>query len=189
MLKDEARKLYREKRQSITVIEKNKLDDFLLIQLQRLKLPFLQTILTYWPIEENNEPNTHLLVDFLAFRNPELKVAYPRMSANDRNLQGILVDADTAFKKESFNVPEPISDHIISPNAFDMVIVPMLICDKKGNRVGYGRGFYDNYLKACRPDCIKLGVMYFEPVDLIEDSHEFDVPLNCCITPGNNYVF
>ena len=189
MLKAEARKLYREKRQVLSAIEKNKSDDLLLIQFQRLELPFLHTILTYWPIEENKEPNAPLVVDFLRFRNPSLNVAYPRMTAHDQNLEAILVDADTAFKKETFNVPEPISDHVIPPEAFDLVIVPLLISDKKGFRVGYGKGFYDKYLKQCRPDCIKLGLMYFEPVDELEDRSGFDVPLNICITPGNTYVF
>jgi 5-formyltetrahydrofolate cyclo-ligase len=189
MLKTEARKFYREKRQALSDIEKNKLDDLLLIQFQRIELPFLHTVLTYWPIEENKEPNTHPLVDFLAFRNPSLHVAYPRMTAHDRNLQAVWVDADTAFKKETFNVPEPISDHIISPEAIDLVIVPLLICDRNGYRVGYGKGFYDQYLKQCRPDCIKAGFMYFEPIDELEDKNEFDVPLNICITPDNTYVF
>jgi 5-formyltetrahydrofolate cyclo-ligase len=189
MLKTEARKTYREKRQSISAAEKNKLDDLLLIQFQTLELPFLHTVLSYWPIEENNEPDSQLVVDFLAFRNPSLNLAYPKMTVHEQNLQAVLVEEDTAFKKEAFNVPEPLSDHVISPEAFDLVIVPLLISDKQGYRVGYGKGFYDRFLKQCRPDCIKLGLMYFDPIDELEDKNEFDVPLNICVTPGNTYVF
>ena len=65
----------------------------------------------------------------------------------------------------------------------------MLAFDTRGNRVGYGKGFYDRYLPACRPDCIKLGFSYFDPVDSVDDAHEFDVPLDLCITPNRTYVF
>ena len=61
--------------------------------------------------------------------------------------------------------------------------------DEKGFRIGYGKGFYDKYLADCSIDCLKVGFCYFEPVDSIEDSKEFDVPLNLCITPQNVYVF
>ena len=77
MLKKEARKLFREKRNALTDIEQSKLDDLMLIQFQTIDLPFLHAALSYWPIEENKEPNTHLFTEFLRFRNPELKIAYP----------------------------------------------------------------------------------------------------------------
>jgi 5-formyltetrahydrofolate cyclo-ligase len=78
-----------------------------------------------------------------------------------------------------------ITDAIV----IDMVFVPLLIFDKQGCRVGYGRGFYDKYLQQCRPECLKVGFCYFEPIDVIEGTREFDVPLNLCITPNNAYVF
>ena len=70
----------------------------------------------------------------------------------------------------------------------DMVFVPLLIFDKQGYRVGYGKGFYDKYLAQCRVDCLKVGFSYFEPIE-IEGTREFDVPLNLCITPNSIYVF
>ena len=104
-------------------------------------------------------------------------------------MDAVAVTEDAAFIKGSFNVPEPVSDHILSPESFDLVFVPMLICDQKGYRVGYGKGFYDKYLAKCRRDCIKIGLSYFPPVDSIEDKEQFDIPLNICITPQQAYVF
>jgi 5-formyltetrahydrofolate cyclo-ligase len=189
MLKKEARELYKQKRLALTQPERMKLDDLLLIQFQKAELPFLNTVLSYWPIEENNEPNTHLITSFIEFRNPAVEVAYPKVNETSKNMHAVFINADTAFSKGAFNVPEPISDHIVSPESFDIIIVPLLICDKSGNRVGYGKGFYDQYLKQCRSDCIKVGLQYFEPIDSIYDTNEFDVPLNLCITPQNIYVF
>ena len=56
MLKKEARKIYREKRMNLSESERSKLDDLLLVQFQTVDIPFLNTLLSYWLIEENNEP-------------------------------------------------------------------------------------------------------------------------------------
>lgn len=189
MTKAEARTIYREKRNALDEAGRSKLDDLLLIQFQKLELPFLHTVFSYWPIAENNEPNTHLFTDFLSFRNPALNLAYPKLSRGAETMEAVMINEDTAFKKGLFNVPEPISDHLISPESIDLVFVPLLICDRRGYRVGYGKGYYDRYLKQCRADCIMAGILYFDPVDVITDTDEFDVPLNLCITPRHSYVF
>jgi 5-formyltetrahydrofolate cyclo-ligase len=77
----------------------------------------------------------------------------------------------------------------IDAGLIDMVFVPLLVTDREGHRVGYGKGFYDKYLKQCRPDCLKVGFSYFDPLDAIEGKDEFDVPLDLCITPNKVYVF
>src|SRR5258705_5598202 len=173
MLKSKARKIYRQKREAISPAEREKLDDLLLIQFQKVDLPFLNTILSYLPIEENKEPDTNLITSFLEFRNPALNLAYPKINAGTRTMQAVLTNADTAFQKGIYNVREPVSDHFISPEAFDLVLVPLLICDHKGFRVGYGKGFYDRNLPHCRINCIKAGFSYFEPVEEITDKDEF----------------
>jgi len=49
--------------------------------------------------------------------------------------------------------------------------------------VGYGKGYYDRFLKRCRTDCLKVGLSYFGPVETIPEAHDADIPLDCCITP------
>jgi 5-formyltetrahydrofolate cyclo-ligase len=189
MNKSEIRVEFRNRRNALSISEKEKLDDLLLISFQKLKLPFLNTVLSYWPIEENNVPNTHLITEFLSFRNPSLEISYPKMDKKGVMMAAVMVNEDTAFRKGSYNVPEPVSDHLVSAETFDMVIVPLLAFDLKGFRVGYGKGFYDRYLKECRADCIKLGFCYFDPLAEISDKGQFDVPFDIGITPQNNYVF
>ena len=189
MLKKEAREIYRHKRNGLSATEANKLDDLLLIQFQTADLPFLHSVLSYWPIEENNEPNTHLFTEFLRFRNPEIKIAYPVANFDSMTMTALAVDIDTAFTKKELNIYEPREGDLLLPGAIDMVMVPLLAFDQKGYRVGYGKGFYDKYLANCREDCIKVGFSYFEAIDTIEDYNEFDVPLNLCITPQTVYVF
>ena len=189
MQKKDARKLYKEKRLQLSEAQRSKLDDLMLIQFQTAELPFLASLLSYWPIEENNEPNTHLFTEFLRFRNPELKVCYPVSNFETTNMYAVATDIDTPFEKKSLNIYEPGSGDIVSPGDIDMVIVPLLAFDQLGYRVGYGKGFYDKWLAECRDDCIKTGFCYFNPIDHLDDRHEFDVPLDLCITPQNVYVF
>jgi 5-formyltetrahydrofolate cyclo-ligase len=189
MLKIEVRKLYREKRMALSEKERVKLDDLMLIQFQAADIPFLNSLLSYWPIEENNEPNTHLFTEFMRFRNPELKICYPVSDFTTGVMQAIATDIDTTFTKKELNLYEPDNDEVVPAEMIDMVFVPLLAFDEQGYRVGYGKGFYDKYLAECREDCIKAGFSYFGPFRSLDDHNEFDVPLDICITPQNLYVF
>jgi 5-formyltetrahydrofolate cyclo-ligase len=68
-------------------------------------------------------------------------------------------------------------------------LVPLIAFDKKGFRVGYGKGFYDRFITRCHPGVITVGLSFFEPVDAIDDLTEFDVPMKYCVTPNNLYTF
>ena len=189
MTKQEIRKLYREKRMSLSTADMVRMDDLMLIQFQRAELPFIHALLSYWPIEENNEPNTHLMTEFLKFRNPEMRTAYPVADFESMTMSAILTDVDTPFSKTELNILEPGHGEACPPEELDMVFVPLLAFDNRGYRVGYGKGFYDKYLANCREDCLKVGFSYFEPPEAFIPADDFDVPLNLCITPQNLYVF
>jgi len=189
MQKEEARIIYKEKRKKLPDTQRSKLDDLMLIQFQTAEIPFIQHLLSYWPIEENKEPNTHLFRDYIEFKNPSLKILYPRSDFINKEIEAIEVDTDTAFLKNANNIYEPLNGTVADAAIIDMVFVPLLIFDKRGYRIGYGKGFYDKYLQLCRRGCLKVGFCYFEPVEQIEDTCDFDVPLNLCITPNKIYVF
>jgi len=104
MLKSEARKLYKEKRQALSAIERAKMDDLMLIQLQTVQLPFITFLLSYWPIEENHEPNTHLFTDYLEFQNPDLIICYPKTNFEKDTMQAVQTNEDTRFHKNGFRI-------------------------------------------------------------------------------------
>ena len=189
MLKKQLRKLYSAKRAELSATDRMKWDDLILINFQTIDLPFLDYVLSFYPMEEKNEVNTFILTEYLRFKNPSLQVCYPKTNFGDYSMQSIVCGADAAFEGNEFNILEPVEGDLVEASAIDLVIVPLLVCDEKGHRVGFGKGFYDRYLKECREDCIKVGVSYFEPIDKIDDASEFDVPLDFCITPGKAYVF
>ncbi|MGN6400995.1 MAG: 5-formyltetrahydrofolate cyclo-ligase [Flavisolibacter sp.] len=189
MLKKQAREIFRKNRDAISSTDKMKWDDLLLIQFQTIDFPFVNYVLSFYPIEENNEVDTFLITDHLHFKNPNLNICYPKTAFHNQTMQAVLCNADSIFEANAYNIPEPLDNEIIEPSLLDVVIVPLLAFDTKGNRIGYGKGFYDRYLKDCRSDCIKIGLSYFEAIDAVDDANEFDVPLDLCITPQRTYVF
>ena len=71
----------------------------------------------------------------------------------------------------------------------DIVLVPLLVVDSFGNRVGYGKGVYDRMLASCSVKTIFIGLSLFELVEQIEDVDAYDVPLTYCITPTKCIAF
>jgi 5-formyltetrahydrofolate cyclo-ligase len=69
------------------------------------------------------------------------------------------------------------------------VLIPLLAFDKKGNRVGFGKGYYDKFLVHCKPTVLKVGLSFFDPVDEIEDIIGIDIPLDFCVTPKAIHFF
>lgn len=189
MTKQELRKIYKEKRSQLSEKDRLKLDDLLLIQFQQLAFEHVINVLTYWPLNEQKEINTYLLTDFLAFRIPGLQLCFPVIDTNTNTFKPIAVTDDTRFTLNAYGIGEPVDGNPVPAEELDLIITPLLCFDKAGYRVGYGKGFYDRFLKQCRPGVIKLGLSHFGPEERIDDINEFDVPLDVCITPHNIYEF
>ena len=189
MTKPEIRKIYKERRLSLTEPERAKLDDLLLIRFQQIALPPVSVLLSFWPIAQKGEFNTLPCSDFLEFRMPGLQVAYPKADLLTGGMNAIAVNEATVFEENKYGITEPSSGDILSPGQLDLIFVPLLAFDTRGNRVGYGKGFYDRYLKDCCETCIRIGFSYFDPVDRISDAADFDVPLSLGITPKSIYEF
>ncbi len=187
MIKKELRKLYKEKRQSISDRERMKMDDLLLIQFQKMFLEQVDVLFTYWPLSDAAEPNTLLFTRYMHHMIPGLHIAYPITDFSALSMQAILVNEDTDYHTNNHGITEPREGEVIPPEMIDVVFVPMLICDKDGYRVGFGKGFYDRFLPKCRRDVLKIGFSYFDPIDKIDDTDAYDVPLNFCITPERIY--
>ena len=109
------------------------------------------------------------------------------MKGND--LEAILFSPNLSMIKNRWGVEEPAEGEIIPAEWIEVVLVPLLSFDEKGNRVGYGKGCYDRFLSRCKRDTIKIGLSFFESVKEISDTDHFDIPLNYCITPERIYEF
>lgn len=189
MEKASIRKAYSAKRNALSATEQAKLNDLLLIQLQKLALPFAQTILNYVPMEHKAEPNTYLFSHYLSFIIPELTLAYPVTDMGNSSMEAYAVHEDTEFERRNFGLIEPISTALLDPQEIDLIIVPLLAADELGYRVGYGKGIYDRYISRCREDVFKIGFSFFPPLERISDININDIPLDILVCPEEIYYF
>ena len=191
MKKSDVRNIYKEKRLQLTISQREKMDDLMLIQFQKLVIDIPALIMTYSPVKVLNEFDPQGITDYCYFKNPEQQLFYPLMIKNTKNceISAVIVDDNTSFEVNKFGIEEPIDGIDMIPTEIDMFIVPLLGFDKKGHRVGYGKGCYDRFLKKCRKDCIKVGFSYFDAIEKIEDTDKYDVKLDFCITPERSFTF
>jgi 5-formyltetrahydrofolate cyclo-ligase len=191
MTKNDVRNIYKEKRLQLSISQKEKMDDLMLIQFQKLVIDIPALIMTYSPVKALNEFDPQGITDYCYFKNPEQQLFYPLMKKNTKNceISAVIVDDNTSFEINKFGIEEPIDGIDMIPTEIDMFIVPLLGFDKKGHRVGYGKGCYDRFLKKCRKDCIKIGFSYFDTIEKIDDTDKYDVRLDYCITPERSFTF
>ncbi len=189
MKKNEIRKIYREKRMLLSRQERNRMDDLMLIQFQKIDIEIPALIMTYAPMEHTNEFNVQLITDYCYFKDPSQALFYPVIDKASGTMSCVVVNDFTEFATNQYGISEPVDGLDMFPEEIDLVLVPLLAFDKRGHRVGYGKGYYDRFLKTCRKDVIKIGFSYFDPVEKIDDTDRHDVRLNYCITPGSVYEF
>ncbi|AZA92057.1 Probable 5-formyltetrahydrofolate cyclo-ligase [Chryseobacterium nakagawai] len=179
MLKAELRKQYMQKRKALSRDEA-----FLLSE------KIFQNFITYFkpqsgekvhifvPIEKFNEMDTQIFIDYFLAQN--IHVYVPKIVED--KLIAIEIFNDIVFETNNWGILEPISNEDSGENDFHYVITPLLYCDPKGNRVGYGKGFYDRLFQSVSPETKKIGVNYFDPDEYIDDVWENDIPLDYLVT-------
>jgi 5-formyltetrahydrofolate cyclo-ligase len=87
----------------------------------------------------------------------------------------------------AFGIPEPIGEKTSLEN-IDMVIVPGLVFDGHGYRLGYGKGYYDRFLRLLPATTFACGVCYeFQIVDDV-DPHGGDMPVHWIVTEKSELV-
>ncbi|MDX1363692.1 5-formyltetrahydrofolate cyclo-ligase [Arenibacter latericius] len=186
MLKKDLRLQYNERRKNLS---NQQLDAFsLAIANQLLKAPIWEYSYyhLFLSISEKKEVDTSMVLSIL--QGKDKNVVLPKM-VDDKNLINYLLTDNTIIKKNHWNIPEPVDGIEVPPKKLDVVFMPLLAFDLKGNRVGYGKGFYDTLLQECRPDVIKIGLSFFAAETLISDSEPHDVPMDYCVTPDRIYSF
>lgn len=187
MYKKELRQKYKALRRELSLeeIESNSLSIAnKLLQLDIWDRLYFHLFLT---IEEQKEINTEFILQVLAGKDKEIVVA--KTDFNSIQMTHYLLKDNTKFKKNEYNIPEPVDGIEVPVSKIDVVFVPLLAFDTKGNRVGYGKGFYDKFLSQCQPETIKIGLSFFEAEEEIVDVYTDDIRLDYCVTPNKIYTF
>lgn len=185
--KQELRKIYKQKRSELTpsIIE----DKSISIANKSLALPIwkMENYHLFLPIEHQNEVDTNYLLHILQGRDKNVVIS--KSDFSDTSMKHFLLTDATKLVVNQWGIPEPENGFEVSPKQIDVVFLPLLAFDLKGNRVGYGKGFYDRFLSECKNKVMKIGLSFFEAEEVIEDAHHSDVPLDYCITPQEIYTF
>lgn len=129
-----------------------------------------ETVFTY--VSFGNEISTYEIIEKCFKLNK--KVAVPKCVNN--NLVFYYISSFSDLKEGTYNILEPITK--IQANDFEnsICITPGIVFDKKGYRIGYGKGYYDRFFKKYTG--IKIGLCCKECFidDVFHD--EFDIPVN-----------
>lgn len=181
MTKAELRKKYLEKRKQLSPGQLQKMSE----EISNLVFTHFQLegkyVSLFLPIERQHEINTYEIwekaVKFGA------KVAVPRSNFETMEMKHILFETEDQLQLSPWGIPEPKNGRMVAAEHFEIVFVPLLAIDQKGHRVGYGKGFYDRFLKKCSPKCQFIGLHLFELEEQIEDVFQGDIQLHACITP------
>ncbi|SMO40407.1 5-formyltetrahydrofolate cyclo-ligase [Solitalea koreensis] len=190
MRKAELRKIYLEKRKQLSEHDFKHFNQQIAHRFGMLDLSEVKVLHIFLPIIERHEINTYLIIEWLEANHPKIQIVVPKSNFSALTLEHFIYNnAHLKIEKNNWNIPEPVSGDKVSPQEIDMVVVPLLAFDKKGYRIGYGKGFYDRFLAECRLDVQIVGLSQFEPIETMDDINEYDVPLQQCICPQSTYSF
>lgn len=190
MNKDTLRKIYLEKRKNLNPEElelKNRRIQHHLFK--GIDFNNQKIIHTFLPIHKNKEINIWPILSHLRENFKDIKIIISKSDFQTFEMTHYIYKEDTILLENKLGIPEPHQGEIYLNFNFDIILIPLVIFDLQGHRVGYGKGFYDRFLSNCSSEAIKVGLSLFDPVSKIQDTDEHDISLDHCATPDFFYTF
>ncbi|MGB1713071.1 MAG: 5-formyltetrahydrofolate cyclo-ligase [Flavobacteriaceae bacterium] len=176
---------YKKKRLSLTKQEVDDLSQRVCKQLDKLNIWKLKHYHIFISILKYNELDTSSIINKL--KSEQKIIIVPKISNNE--LVHIAINDETEFGLNEYGIKEPNDgNHFIIEN-LDIIFIPLLAFDIEGHRVGYGKGYYDRFLKLTNNSTLKIGLSFFDPINKILDIDDNDVKLDYCVTPKQVHKF
>ena len=187
MDKKSLRGIYLEKRKALTLNEKLILEESIVYHLVD-NFSFSGKVFScFLPILSKNEIDTWGVINKICVDGGKIGLTVWNMKTD--TLTHRLYSENSKIELNSFGIPEPINGEMMPIDEFDYVIVPLLVADINGHRVGYGKGVYDRFLSSCSKNTKFIGLSLFDLVAPIDDINVLDIPLDACITPTKCIFF
>ena len=176
---------YKKKRFSLTKQEVDDLSQRVFKQLDKLNIWKLKHYHIFISILKYNELDTSSIINKL--KSEQKIIIVPKISNNE--LVHIAINDETEFGLNEYGIKEPNDgNHFVIEN-LDIIFIPLLAFDIEGHRVGYGKGYYDRFLKLTNNSTLKIGLSFFDPINKIQDIDDNDVKLDYCVTPKQVHKF
>jgi 5-formyltetrahydrofolate cyclo-ligase len=184
MTKQELRQFYLQKRKALSEAEYAQLN-FQLYQnfFSNIDLSFAKVLHTFLPILSKKEVDTWLIIDRIRREYPNIRISIPKVNSKTGELENFYFEGLHQLATNDWGIQEPKQGIPTESEKIDLVLVPLLAFDQSGHRVGYGKGYYDKFLFACKPYCKKIGLSLFTTEEKIDDINNSDIALDKCITP------
>ena len=179
------RSYYKKKRLSLTNQEIDHLSHEVYKQLEKLNIWTLKHYHIFISIKKNNELDTSLVINKL--KSKQKNIIVPKISNNE--LIHLAINEKTEFSLNHYGIVEPNDGDCFKIENLDIIFIPLLVFDLEGHRVGYGKGYYDSFLKLTKSSTLKIGLSLFDPIYKIEDINNNDTKLDYCITPTQVHKF
>ena len=137
------------------------------------------TIAIYNSIE--NEVDTRGIISYSFLKGKTILL--PKIVNED--MVFMKVDKNTKYQYSKYGIAEPISGEIYDSSKIDLFIVPGVAFDIRGNRLGYGKGYYDRYLIGT--EATKLGLAFEEQIINYIPTDDNDVQMDIIQTEMEKY--
>lgn len=171
--KHELRHRIRTQKSLLTDAERRRAADAVFAAVERTAAFLLaESILVYNSLPD--ELSTRAFIDKWAGRK---RFFLPRV--NGVNLEILPYDR-TRLHLGAFHIEEPEGDDVVDPDSMELIIVPAVAMDRRGNRLGRGKGFYDRLLQSTRATTIGVGYDFQLVAEIPVEPH--DSPLDFVIT-------
>ncbi|MEX0997001.1 MAG: 5-formyltetrahydrofolate cyclo-ligase [Flavobacteriaceae bacterium] len=181
------RKLYIQKRSALSETEIESLSIDIANQCLQLPVWHFTNFHLFLTITGKKEINTEYLLHILQGKDKNCIV--PKTNSKTETLSHYLLTDNTKIKINNWGIPEPEDGIPFPEKKIEVVFVPLLAYDKLGNRVGYGKGYYDKFLSLCNKSTVKIGLSFFKPEETEISISPIDIPLDFCVTPKEVYIF
>lgn len=110
-----------------------------------------QTVLLYWSLD--NEVDTHSFVEEWSKKKTLL---LPVVNGDELDLK--VFEGTDKMKVGAYGILEPQGELWTNPGQIDLCVVPGVVFDQEGHRMGHGKGYYDRLLATLK--CARIGVGY-----------------------------
>lgn len=141
----------------------------------------LQCVHTFLPIDKNKEPDTRPIIEHL---HPKVTFLVSATDFGTRKMTHFRYSESLTLKDDAFGIPTPVSGEPGDLRNANAILIPMVAADRYGNRVGYGKGYYDELLSGLTGGpLLKIGLSLNPPFHKFDFAEPHDIKLDQIVTP------